>query len=241
MKLLLKIRLSWFFFVVFALYLAVSSFVENIEFSRATLTLFSVNSLLYGFFISPVMTGQKARIDELGKTIRAEANALFDMLIKTKRLHRKTRNTLQSMIDDYIHASFKQRKPAEGEDEYEKLITYCLEYKGDQKETVDKILNNLVENQKNRSQLSMQLRNRVYSNEWWLMVVLFTITVGFVLTLDVAETWVLNIVKALLCTGLSMLMLSVLKLSTLTHKKAMNLWEPLDTLSSSRFRRIDED
>ncbi|MEK7153822.1 MAG: hypothetical protein AAB834_07775 [Patescibacteria group bacterium] len=236
---LLKVRLSWFFFIFFLIFLAITFMVEGVTFTPASLTLFSVNSFLYGFYIAPVLTGQKARIDELGKIIRAEANALFDMLIKTKRLPRRTRNVVQSMVDNYIQASFAQRKPGEGEDEYEKLITFCLEYEGEEKETVDKILTNLVENQKNRSQLAMQLSNKVYSNEWWIMLVLFSITIGFVLLLTVKDGWVMHGVKALLCTGLTMLMVSLLKLSTLTHKKAKHIWDPLDKLSSSRFRRMD--
>ncbi len=239
MTLLLKIRLSWFFFMFFVGFMGLSFALGGITFSPASLTLFSVNSFLYGFYISPVLIGQKARIEDLNRTIRAEGNALFDMLIKTKRLPRQTRNSMQRMIDEYIRASFKERKPAEGEDEYEKLIGYCLEYDGEAKDVIDKILTNLVDNQKNRSQLSMQLSNRVYSNEWWIMLVLFSITTGFVLSLNVRDGWIMHVVKALLCTGLSMLMISLLKLSTLTHKKAKHIWDPLDKLSSSRFRRMD--
>jgi len=143
------------------------------------------------------------------------------------------------MIDDYIQASFKERKPAEGEDEYEKLISYCLDYDGENKDQMDKILANLVDNQKNRSLLSMQLSNKVYSNEWWITLVLYSITTGFVLMIAVKEVWIMHVVKALLCTGLSMLMISLLKLSTLTHKKAKHIWDPLDRLSTSRFHRID--
>ena len=239
MKLLLKIRLSVFFFTFFAAFFGISYVFEGITFAAASLTLFSVNSFLYGFYITPVLTGQKLRIEDLNKTIRLEANALFDMLIKTKRLPRQTRNHIQGLIDDYIQASFKQRKPAEGEDEYEKLISYCLDYEGEAKETIDKILANLVDNQKNRSQIAMQLSNKVFSNEWWIMSVLFSITTGFILLLNVRDDMIMHVVKALLCTGLSMLMISLLKLSTLTHKKAKHIWDPLDRLSSSRFRRID--
>jgi hypothetical protein len=237
-RFLLSVRLSWFFFIFIGFYYGLAYIIDGTSLSRDSLALFSVNSFLYGFYISPVLTGQKNRIEELSKIIRAEANALFDVLIKTKRLPRKSRNHVQSMVDSYIHASFKERKPAEGEDEYEKLIAYCLDYEGDNKETVDKILANLVDNQKNRSQLAMQLSNRVYSNEWWIVMVLFSITIGFILFLHVDNSWFLA-VKALLCTGLSMLMVSLLKLSTLTHKKAKHIWDPLDRLSTSRFRRID--
>ncbi len=239
---LLRIRLSWYFFGFVGLYLLAVYNIESMTFTSASLTLFSVNSFLYGFYVAPVLTGQKARIDDLARIIRAEANALFDILIKTKKLPRKSRNHLQDMIEAYIAASFRERKPAEGEDEYEALITYCLEYDGkktENKELVEKILASLVLNQQNRSQLAQQLGNKVFSNEWWIMLVLFSITLAFVLQLNVGDSVMIHLVQALLCTGLSMLMINLVKLSTLTHKKAQNLWDPLDNLITSRFRRID--
>ena len=70
------------------------------------------------------------------------------------------------------------------------------------------------------------------------MLVLFSITLGFVLILNVPGL-LGHFVKALLCTGISMLMINLIKLSTLTHKKAKDIWKPLDTLNTSRFRRFD--
>lgn len=236
---LLKVRLSWFFYGFFLLFLWATYSVGSMTFSSASLTLFSVNSFLYGFYIAPVLAGQKARIDDLSRIIRAEANALFDLLLKTKPLPRKTRNHLQDMFEDYMTASFKERKPAAGEDEYEALISYCLEYDGKEKEAMDKILTGLVANQQNRSQLAQQLGNKVFNNEWLIMMVLFSITLAFVLQLEVGETVMMHVVQSLLCTGLVMLMINLLKLSTLTHKKALRLWDPIDKLQTSRFRRID--
>jgi hypothetical protein len=236
---LLKVRLSWFFAIFFLLFLSLTFVLDGVAFTPAALTLFSVNSFLYGFYISPVLSAQKARIEDLGKIIRAEANAIFDILIKTKKLPRISRNNMQDMCENYLAASFRERKPAEGEDEYQKLIAYCLDYDGKDPVTIEKILDKLVANQQNRSQLAMQLGNKVFSNEWWIMLVLFSITLGFVMFLKVQDELLMRIVKALLCTGLSMLMINLLKLSTLTHKKAKGIWKPLDTLKTSRFRRID--
>lgn len=239
---LLRIRLSWYFFGFVAVFLLAAYYVESMAFTSASLTLFSVNSFLYGFYVAPVLTGQKARIDELARIIRAEANALFDILLKTKKLPRRSRNQVQSMVEAYINASFRERKPAEGETEYEALITYCLEYESKtpaNQELVGKILDSLVANQQNRSMLAQQLGNKVFSNEWWIMLVLFSITLSFVLQLNVGGSFAIHIVQALLCTGLSMLMTNLVKLSTLTHKKALRLWDPLDNLVTSRFRRID--
>jgi hypothetical protein len=239
MKLVLKIRLSWFFFTFLAVFFGLTFLIDGATFSAGALTLFSVNSFLYGFYISPVLGGQKARIDELGKIIRAEANTLFDVLLQTKKLPHKSRNLIQDMCEDYMTASFRERKPAEGEHEYERIISYCLDYEGKDPETVNKILEKLIANQQNRSQLAMQLGNKVFSNEWLIMLVLFSITLGFVLFLEVPDTPIMHGVKALLCTGLAMLMINLLKLSTLTHKKAKLIWAPLDKLKTSRFRRFD--
>jgi len=239
MKLLLKIRLSWFFFACIVVFFGVSYVIHGVTFAPAALTLFSVNSFLYGFYISPVLGAQKARIDDLAKIIRAEANAMFDILLKTKKLPPKSRNLIQDMCEDYLDASFRERKPGEGEHEYERMISYCLDYEGKDPATIEKILEKLVANQANRSQLAMQLGNKVFSNEWWIMLVLFSITLGFVLFIDVHGDLLMHVVKALLCTGLTMLMFNLLKLSTLTHKKAKQIWTPLDKLKTSRFRRFD--
>ena len=239
MSILLQTRLSWFFLAFFLLFLDLALILKGVSFTPAALTLFSVNSFLYGFYIAPVLSTQKARTDELTRIVRAEANALFDLLLKTKKMPRKSRNHLQDLFEAYMKASFKERRPAAGEEEYEALISYCLDYNGKDPEQMEKILNGLVANQQNRSALAQQLGSKVFNNEWMIMLVLFSITTGFVLLLDVKENFVMQLVKALLCTGLSMLMINLLKLSTLTHKKARHIWDPLDRLSASRFRRID--
>ncbi|HKX73079.1 MAG TPA: hypothetical protein VJM32_03635 [Candidatus Saccharimonadales bacterium] len=241
MKLVLhKVRLSWFFFVFFVVFMAAAFLVPQRTLEPAALTLFSVNSFLFGFYIAPVLGRQSTRIDELGKAVRAESIALFDMLLRTKTLRRNTRNKLQDMFETYMQACLRQRHAAEGEEQYEALIGYCLKYEGDDKETVDKILNLLIANQQNRSNLAMQLANRVYSNEWWIMLVLFGITMSFVLFLKVGtDNFMMTLIKGLLCTGLSMLMINLLKLSTLTHKKAKSIWDPLHRLVETRFYRID--
>lgn len=236
---MLKLRLSWFFFIFFGLFFGLTYVVPTIELDRASFALLSVNSFLYGFYITPILTAQKNRIEELSKAVRAEASALFDVLIRTKRLPEKSRNRIQDLTAEYLAASYRQRRPGEGEHEYEHLITYCLEYNGKDPATIEKILDKLVANQTNRSQLSMQLSNRVFTNEWWIMLVLFTVTLGFVLSLQVPGGLAGQAVKALLCTGISMLMINLLKFSTLTHKKAKDIWKPLDTLNTSRFRRFD--
>ena len=95
-------------------------------------------------------------------------------------------------------------------------------------------------NQKNRTDFTMQAGNKVYANEWHIMAILFTITLGFILSINVANILILHIVRALLCTGLTMLILILVKLSTLTHKRAKQMWQPLQKLLSTHFYQIDD-
>jgi hypothetical protein len=236
---LTKIRLSAYFAFFLLLYTLLSLKLPRLKFDSAALTLFSVNSFLYGFYIAPILGAQKSRIEELHKIVRSEANALFSLVLKLKKLPEELRNTLQQMVKDYIKAEVSAHKIPRGEAEYEALITYCLEYRGKEDDSIDETLDALVANQQNRTNLIMQLSNKVFNNEWMVMLILFFITLGFILLLDIGNSIVLQIVRAFLCTGLTMLLIILIKLSTLTHKKAKQIWDPLKKLADTHFYRID--
>lgn len=237
--LLKRIRLSYYFVFFLCVFTLIAFNVPTYTFSSGALTLFSVNSFLYGFYIAPILAGQKARIEELHKIIRTEANELFRIALSVKPLPDKTRNEIQTMLGDYIHASVHSKDAAHGELQYEHMISYCLNYKGSHQKEIDSFLDKLVNNQQNRTLFAMQFRNSVYSNEWIIMLVLFSITLSFVALIDTGDSMLLRIVAALLCTGLSMLLVILAKLSTLTHKKAKQMWNPMIKLRKSRFYRFD--
>lgn len=237
--LLLKVRLTTYFWLFFVLYLDLSLFLPSFQFDSAALTLFSVNSFLYGFYIAPILGAQKGRIEELHKIVRSEANALFSLMLKVKKLPKGLRTELQAMVKNYVNAKLKYKKPFAAEKQYEQMITFCVTYAGKHQDTIDKILDALIANQQNRTNFSMQLNNKVYANEWQIMSILFSITLGFILLIDVNDQPILHIVRALLCTGLTMLIIILIKLGTLTHKKAREMWRPLQKLQESNFYRID--
>ncbi|MEI6850827.1 MAG: hypothetical protein WCK26_02575 [Candidatus Saccharibacteria bacterium] len=237
---LTKIRLSYYFVIVFAVFLVLVTFImPRVKFEGGALALFSVNSFLYGFYISPILGAQKARIEELHKIVRSEANAIFAMALIVAKLPDKFREKIQNMLLDYVDHAMRHRVPAGGEEKYEAMIAYCLDYKGEHQVEIDKLLDKLIANQQNRTNYAMQLSNRVYSNEWMIMIILFSVTLSFILLLDTGEGYIYRILAALLCTGLSMLLIILLKMSTLTHKKAKQIWNPYKKLIDSHFYRID--
>lgn len=237
--LLTKIRLSYYFIILFIFFVIVVTFMPHIQFDGGALALFSVNSFLYGFYISPILSAQKTRIEELHRIVRSEANAIFAMALVVAKLPEKFRDKIQTMLIDYTDHAMRHRRPAGGEEKYEAMISYCLEYKGTHQVEVDKLLDKLIANQQNRTNYAMQLSNKVYSNEWMIMIILFTVTLIFILLLDAGSDYVYKILAALLCTGLSMLLIILAKMSTLTHKKAKQIWDPYKKLIETRFYRID--
>lgn len=238
-KLLLeKVRLTWYFIGFFCVYLALLFVLPRETFTAGALTLFSVNSFLYGFYISPVLSAQKTRIEEMHRIVRAEANAIFAMALATKNLSEPLRNDIQQMLQTYMKSTIKDRQKT-GEEMYEALIGFCVKYEGKHKTDIEKLLDKLVSNQQNRTALSMQLANRVFSNEWMIMLVLFSITLSFILLIDTGNAPIYKVVTALLATGLTMLVVNLVKLNTLTHKKAKQIWQPFTKLIDSHFYRLD--
>ena len=211
----------------------------HVIFTSGALTLFSVNSFLYGFYIAPILSSQKARIEDLHKIVRSEANAIFAMVIGLKHLPAELRNEIQSYFIKYLEKNIHNQKAGAGEHEYEYLISFCLSYSGAHQGDIDKLLDKLVTNQQNRTNFAMQMSNRVFSNEWMIMLVLFSITLSFVLMLDAGKNATYHLLAALLATGLTMLLIILPKMSTLTHKKARQMWEPYKKLTASHFYRID--
>lgn len=63
--------------------------LPSIKFDSGALMLFSVNSFLYGFYISPILGAQKARVEDLHKIVRSESNAIFAMVLSLKKLPKK--------------------------------------------------------------------------------------------------------------------------------------------------------
>ncbi|MDB5166369.1 MAG: rane protein of unknown function [Candidatus Saccharibacteria bacterium] len=236
---LIRIRLTTYFMFFLLLFLVLVFVLPKTTFSSGALTLFSVNSFLYGFYLAPILTSQKARIDDLHRTARSEANAIFEMALSLKNLPTELRNGLQTAFDDYLKTCSKQRRPGQGEKQYESLIGFCVSYSGDNEAEIKSLLEKLVKNQQNRTQFSMLLANKIFSHEWIIMLVLYGITTGFILTIKTGDEVIYRIIAGLLAAGLTMLVVIVVKLSTLTHKRAHDAWKPYQRLLQTRYYSID--
>lgn len=231
-----SIRLTVWFFILFGLFLLLTFVIPETKLDSAVLTLFSVNSFLYGFYVSPIINYQKGRIEELHKLVRAETNNLYEIALSFKSLKPNKKEEYKTLLADYIK-NLSSQKYKKAEDEYEALITKSLESK-DKSDNDDKIFSKLIANQQNRTLINMWLNSAVYSNEWLIISVLFSVTVGFILVIEKPDIILINIITALICSGLSLLIITLYKYSNLTHKKAKSIWKSAIELKGSRYYRI---
>ncbi|MDQ5913954.1 MAG: hypothetical protein QG623_573 [Patescibacteria group bacterium] len=240
-KELLKIRLSHYFIILFSFFLGVLMFIPKPTLSSSALTLFSINSFLFGFYFTPALNNQKARIEELGKIIRGESVALFKILIRTRKItDEKVHDKIQKMIGDYIRACLIEKKAGAGEKEYDKMIGELVHFNRKHKDIaeIDGILDALSDNQSNRTNFDMMMGRRIYSNEWYVTLTLFSVTLALPIIVDIGNNPILHIVAAMICATLSLLLITLLKVNYLVHKKAKGIWNPLESLLDSDFRTI---
>jgi hypothetical protein len=237
--LLSKIRLTAYYPLFFITFLVVIYVAPKLQLTGSQLTLFSVNSFLLAFYLGPIMSAQKQRLDDLAKAIRSEAIAFFTVAIQTQDMTQEAKREVKTMARRYLQSCLHTRNIAEGEREYENMLRYCIDYDGKSKDQIVKVRDTLIANQQNRSQLSSLLQMNVYSHEWFVLFVLSAITISYIVVIDYGQNVLLNVVAALLCTGLCLLLLILEKLNTLTHKKAKPMWRPFEKLLNTDFKRID--
>lgn len=233
---LASVRLTVWFFILFTFFLLLTFVIPETKLDSAVLTLFSVNSFLYGFYVSPIINYQKSRIEELHKLVRSETNNLFEIALSFKSFKPNKKEEYKKLLADYIK-NLSAAKYKKAEDEYEMLITKSLEAK-DKDENDYKIFSKLIANQQNRTLINMWLNSAVYSNEWLIISVLFSVTVGFILVIEKPDIILINIITALICSGLSLLVVTLYKYSNLTHKKAKSIWKSAIELKGSKYHRI---
>ena len=231
--LLNRIRLTHYLIIFTVIFFIVSLFLPKIELQGAALTLFSVNSFLYGFYISPIISAQRLRIDQLHRLVAVEVNKLEEIVQYSRRMEPEFQAKVLDALEVYRHKAAKGGARV-GETEFVELSTIVVAYDGEKKDPHKEMMKSVFAAQQNRAEIRLLVESKVYSNEWIVMAILFTITIAFILFTRLPDIALLQIIPAVLCAGLSMLIVILIKMSTLTHKRAKTIWQPLHELKEMR-------
>ena len=229
--LLTRVRLTQYLFIFAVVFFVISLFLPKIELQGAALTLFSVNSFLYGFYISPIINAQRIRIDQLHRLVVIEVNKLEELLQYSRRMEPDFHAEIDTAVKAYSKVAAKGGVDV-GNSEFSSLVSIIVDYKGDVKDPHKEMLKSVFAAQLNRAEIKLLLEGKVFSNEWIVMTILFAITIAFILFTRLPEIAFLQVIPAILCAGLSMLIVILIKMSTLTHKRAKTILTPLEKLAS---------
>jgi hypothetical protein len=142
-------------------------------------------------------------------------------------------NNVTHVLGKYVQAASAGGATV-GQDEFDDLASLIVAYEGDKKDPHKEMLKSVFAAQQNRAEIKLLVESKVYSNEWIVMIILFAITIAFILFTRLPDILMLQAIPAVLCAGLSMLIVILIKMSTLTHKRAKTIWVPLRELNVAK-------
>lgn len=238
--LLVKVRLTYYFLASLFIFSVIAIVAEEIEFSDSALMVFSVNSFLFGFYISPIISSQRDRVDNLHKLVRIEASNLYEIALYSKRLEKEWHQKIVTSVKGYTEAAYVN-KDEQGEKEYGALMDTLISYDGKQDGSYIEMMRAAFMVQENRSEINRLLATKIYKNEWIIMLMLFSVTLVFILLIKLPDAGLLKAAPPVVSAGLTMLLVILAKMNALTHKHAKKVWDPLNNLSKTNFHKINSD
>ncbi len=238
LKSLLKIRISTIAVVLFVFYLVFIQLNVPMKLTPGQLALFSVNSFLFGYYFAPMLSAQKSRVAALIAAVRQEETAILDILTQSHLLSKPVRHKLKVKLRVYLDDIIGNTHVKADNPYYDELLYYSKKATGEDAAVMNVIYDRLAKTLTNRDTMNNLFATRVYSHEWLVGTVLFFITLFFSLQIDYNGSVLFGVMMAILCTGLTLLMVILIKFATLTHKEAKRMWRPLEELIVNHFEDI---
>jgi hypothetical protein len=232
---LLKIRISVIGLTLFAFFTIYLWFATPLKLSPGQLALFSVNSFLFGYYFAPLLSNQKSRVASLITTMRQEEMVILDILTQSHLLSKPARHALKVRLRVYLESVIGNTQIKADNPYYNELLYYTKKAEGEDAAVMNVIYDRVAKTQANRDAMNNLFSSKVYSHEWLVGTVLFGITLFFAMQTDFDHSVFFGLMLAVLCTGLSLLMVILVKFATLTHKEAKRMWVPLSELVANHF------
>jgi len=171
---------------------------------------------------------------------RQEEMTVLDILTQAHLLSAKERHQLKIKLKVYLLSIIGNTAVEADNPYYDELLYHTKQVKGEDKAVMGVIYDRVSKTQSNRDTMNNLFNSKIYAHEWLVATVLFSITLYFALQTDFGRSLFFGIMLAVLCTGLSLLMIILLKFATLTHKEAKRMWQPLEQLLREHFDDIKD-
>jgi hypothetical protein len=237
---LLSIRISLIAWILLGFFMVVIATQHQAKLTAGQLALFSVNSFLFGYYFAPLLSAQKARVAGLITAGRSEEMAVLDILTQSHLLGKAERHKLKVRLRVYLSSIIGNTSVRADNPYYDELLYYTKSVHGKDEQVMGVIYDRVSKTQGNRDTMNNLFASKIYSHEWLVALVLFFITLYFALQTNFNGSVFFGIMLAILCTGLSLLMVIMVKFATLTHKEAKRMWVPLRELVVAHFDDVTE-
>jgi hypothetical protein len=224
--------------LLLAFFLLLLHYLHQEKLTPGQLALFSVNSFLFGYYFAPLLSAQKTRVANLITAARQEETTILDILTQSHLLSEKRRHHLKIRLKVYLDSVIGNEKVRADNPYYDELLYYTKKVDGEDAQVMSLIYDRVSKTQANRDTMNNLFATRVYSHEWLVAFVLFFITLFFAMQTPVNGSAFFTVMLAILCTGLTMLMVIMIKFATLTHKEAKRMWQPLKDLVKEHFEDV---
>lgn len=188
-------------------------------------------SILYGFYISLLIGGQKTRYNGLFDANSTESSCTYTMYKLSETLPKSSGDRVQKLIAKYLEAQidYRLRDYKMTDKEYDELVDECLlvSFKGGN--NFGSILSLIQDQQEERYRMQSVIEGRISLSEWVTIMSLFLVTIYSFLTIETPG--ILNfIIGILICTAGTMMMLVLNKTNNLKLNSNVKIWEPLGRL-----------
>jgi len=234
-KSLLNIRLTYIYPILFVIFMVILSYMQPAKLTTGQLALYSTNTFLFGFYFLPLLSTQKTRIDNLSTTVRSEATTLLDILAQLHLLKPAARHEVKVRLKVYLDSIYKNTAVSADNIYYDDLLQFTREDRFKDDPVMATIYTRMSKTQENRDTLNRYLTTGVFSHEWLVALVLFFITIYFVMQTNYNGVLFFRVLLAILCTGITLMLIILIKYATLTHKYAKRMWLPLAYLDAGHF------
>ena len=235
LKAVLSVRMSVIAGMLLVTFGLVIALAPQMKLTPGQLALFSVNTFLFSYYFAPLLAAQKTRVANLNATARTEQVVIYDILTQSHLLTKKVRHDLKVKLRVYLDSIIENPKLRADNLYYDELLYYSKQVKGQNEQVMNVIYERVVKTQTNRDTLNNLFASKVYSHEWLVVSVLFGVTLFFALQTNYQDSAIFAVILAVLCTGLTLLMVILIKFATLTHKEARRMWQPLHELVRDHF------
>ncbi len=236
---LLNIRLTTLFVVSSVVFYILLSYIKPLDMSDGQIAIFSVTGILFGFYFGPILDSQKGRVMQLSQAVREQVMSILDVLAHSHLLPEAQRHALKVRLRAYVDSVIDNPNVKADNQYYDELLQFAQSIKDD--DVRSKVYDGVSETQDQRDGMQSTYQAKLYSHEILVMVVLFSITLYFIVQTNYNGAILFRIMLAVLCAGLILLLSILAKYATLTHKKAKIMWEPMHTLKETHFEDITQE